>query len=125
MLESWILRYKSCQGNVKKGIIIFNISNTTDVVPDISAGGTCPTTLGVIIFQGQNDSNPACPVLVWPPPKPEECAFEINSDVAKQVSSAAANKTEYKAQPGQMTRSAINVNRSFQELLALLLKVEL
>jgi hypothetical protein len=80
--------------NFRSGVITFNVSNTVGVVPDVTAGGDCPTTLGAITFQGPNQSNPECPVLSIPQPAPELCAYKVNSDIAMQVTSSMINKTE-------------------------------
>jgi hypothetical protein len=67
------------------GVIYFNTSNITGVMPDITASSPCAVPLAALGFAGQNQTNATCPLLSSPNPTPIPCAFSVDKQVADQV----------------------------------------
>jgi hypothetical protein len=67
------------------GVILFNTSNITGILPDIAAPGPCPLPLGAVGFAGQNQTNATCPQLASPRADPVSCAFTVTKEMSDQV----------------------------------------
>jgi hypothetical protein len=77
------------------GRIFFNTSRTTGVMPDLSASGPCPFTLGAVGIRGQNQTDPMCPLLASPPPAPS-CTFPVDAEAVAQISKAMVDTSRCK-----------------------------
>lgn len=70
------------------GRVFFNTSLSSGAMPNITASGACPFTLGTAGILGENNTDAACPLMPSTMPAPVPCSFQINSQMADQVSKA-------------------------------------
>jgi hypothetical protein len=76
---------KKSHGSV--GRIFFSTSNITGVMPNLTASGPCPFTLGVVGITGQNQTDEKCPLVSTPRPA-STCGFTVDKPVVDQVAKA-------------------------------------
>lgn len=76
-----------------RGLILFNTSNVTGVMPDITSGGPCALPLGAIGYLGANQTDATCPLLSRPRPTPALCAYLIDAQLEDQVSKTMVNES--------------------------------
>jgi hypothetical protein len=76
------------------GFVLFNTTNSTGTMPDITVGGPCALPVGAAQLMGPNSTNKLCPLLQHPASEPESCAFKIDRAAVEQVSDAALEHAE-------------------------------
>lgn len=71
----------------------FSTSSITGLMPSFELLSGCPTTLGTIAIENQDQTNETCVRLSSVQPEPISCAYNVDQAEFDQLATVMANKT--------------------------------
>lgn len=101
-----------------RGEVFFNVSNITGVPSEVAADNECAVPLVALGYLGTNETEPACPILSWPRPKPAICSFKVDAGISQQVSQAMKDMPRC---AGVCARAKATSNRAFGDVFLVVL----